>query len=272
MGRRELLLWAGVYLLANNLVGALTAAQADGAGWTWLHGSRFSGFDAIAWGVALWRLSKTPARAATRREIALVLALCLVGGLVRQEAAMFALTGLGLWLLANEEPEGRGAAVVLLAIASHQLWGRLLFSAISAEAVRGDAALVGSALSWAIKGVRWRANIITMPGGFSIEVLEGCSSFTNVSAALLAWVAFAKLERLAWTPRDAWVGLAAAAMQVALNVARLCLIAQSLPMFDYWHDGQGAQIYAAVASAAAVLIAVIGTRWAGGTRWAERRA
>jgi exosortase/archaeosortase family protein len=263
MGRRELLLWTGVYLLANNLVGALMAVQAGGIGWTGgLHGSRFGGFDAIAWGVALWRLSKTPARAASWREIALAVVLCLIGGLVRQEAAMLALTGFALWLFASDEAEGRGAAVVLLAITSHQLWGRIVFSAISAEVVRGDAAMVGQVLSWATKGVSWRANIITMPNGFSIEVLEGCSSFTNVSAALLAWVAFAKLERLAWTPRDLWVGAAAAVVQVVLNVARLCLVAQSLAMFDYWHDGQGAQIYAAVASAAAVLIAVIGTRWA----------
>ena len=55
-------------------------------------------------------------------------------------------------------------------------------------------------------------------------------------------------------------------VRLALNVARMYLMAQSYAGYLYWHDGDGKQNYAAAASAAAVLISVVGTNWAGRTR------
>ena len=262
MGWRELVLWASVFLLVNNMVAAFTAAHDAALGWRWLAQSKFDGFDALAWGVALWRLARTPERPAAASEIVLALGLCLLGGLREQFAAPLALTGLGLWLLAKGEAETRAAAAIYLAIASHQLWGRLFFAAVSPELVKLDAAMVGEAVTLVIKGATWRDNIITVPSGHAIAVLEGCSSFSNVSASLLAWVALAKLERVNWVRRDLWVALAAILAQVGFNVARMYLMAQSLPLYLYWHEGTGAQIYVVTASALAVLIAVFGTRWA----------
>jgi len=262
IGRRELVLWACAVLLANNLAAALTAPHDGALGWSWLERARFGGFDALAWGVALWRLVKAPTRAATMGELAVVFGLCLLGSLRQPEAAPLALTGLALWLLTIGEAQTRAAAAVLLAITSHQLWSHLVFNFASPELVRADAMMVGAALTLAVKGVTWRDNLITMPGGFSVVVLEGCSSFVNVSASLLAWVALAKMEALRWVRNDIWVAAAAVLAQVGLNVARLCLLAQSPTMYLYWHDGDGARIYVAIASAAAVLIGVLGTRWA----------
>ena len=264
MGRRELVLWAGVLLLANNLAASLTAPHDAALGWNWLLLTRFGGFDALAWGVALWRLTKAPRQPATTGQIAWVLGLCLFGGLKQHMAAPLALTGLGVWLLTSGEAETRAAAAVFLAIATRQLWSHLLFAVVSPELVRIDAAMVGRAVTLAVKGATWRDTIIAVPGGHAIAVTEGCSSFSNVSASLLAWVALAKLERAAWTRRDIWVAIAAVGAQVGLNVARMSLMALSWPLYLYWHDGAGEQIYVATASAAAVLIAVFGARWAAG--------
>ena len=264
MGRRELLLWASLLLLANNLVSALTAPHDAALGWSWLLQTRFGGFDALAWGVALWRLARSPERPAQVGEVGWVLGLCLVGGLPHHMAAPLALTGLGAWLLATGDGETRAAAAVFLAIATRQLWSHLVFALVSPELVRIDAAMVGRAVTLAVKGATWSDTIITVPGGHAIAVTEGCSSFSNVSASLLAWVALAKLERARWTRRDLWVAAAAVVAQVGLNVARMGVMALSWPLYLYWHDGDGAQIYVAVASAMAVLIAVLGTRWAAG--------
>jgi exosortase/archaeosortase family protein len=264
MGWRELVLWACVLLLANNVVAALIAPHDPALGWTWLEQTRFGGFDALAWGVALWRLAKTPTRPATIGELALVISLCLLGSLKQKEAAPFALTGLAFWLFTDRRIEARAVAAVLLAIAVHQFWSRVVFSIVSPELVRTDAMMVGAVMTLAVKGVGWQDNLITMPNGFRIVVLESCSSFANVSASLLAWVALAKLERLHWVRNDIWVALAAVLAQVALNIIRLCLLAQSQAMYLYWHDGAGAQIYVAAASGTAVLIGVLGTRWAAG--------
>ena len=253
--RRELVLWTGCVVLANDLAGALLVQHPASDLLTVFQGLRFGLFDAVAWAVALWRLSKSSPAPARRRDTAFALILCLVG-------ALLALTGLGAWLLIRDDVESRAAASLVLAIASHQLWGRILFNVVSPELLRLDAAMVGQAVGLVVKGVSWRGDVVTMPGGFAVAVLEGCASFSNVSAAVLAGVAFSRLERPGWVARDAWVGLATASAQVMLNVARLCLIAQSADMYRYWHDGAGAQLYAATASSAAVLIAVFGTRWA----------
>jgi hypothetical protein len=260
--RRELLVWATILLLVNALVGGLAAARSAAIGWAWLEQSQFGALDVLAGGVALWRLTKAPRRPARARDVALVFWLCLLGGLRQQELAGLALTGLAIWLLLLDDCESKGAGAVLLAIAGHQLWSRWIFDVVSPEMVKIDGALVGEAVSLAVKGASWRNNIVNMPNGFSIAVLEGCSSFANVSASLLAWVALLKLERLSWSPRDLWVAGAAVLAQIGLNVVRLCLIAQSLPMYLYWHDGNGAQIYLAAASAMAVFIGAFGSRLA----------
>jgi hypothetical protein len=168
-----------------------------------------------------------------------------------------------LLVRSQEDPDARAAGAVLLAIASHQLWAGVVFGLFAQEFVTFDAALVGHLVTWTVRGATQHDNIITVPGGHGIAVLEGCSSFSNVSTALLAWVALSKLERANWRTRDFAVAGATVLAQIGLNVGRMYLMAQSHGMFIYWHDGAGAQIYAAVASAAAVLISLVGTQWAG---------
>lgn len=259
---RALVIWASLFILANNLTADLTAPHDAGLGWGWLLQSRFGGFDALAWGVWIHLLSKTPARPAQPMDLPVVLGLCLIAGLPQHMAPPVALTGLGFWLLRRREDLPRAAAAVYLAIASHQFWSYLLFQLFSPELVKLDAAMVGSAVALTVHGAAWRENTITVPSGHAISILEACSSFANVSASLLAWVSLAKLERTAWVRRDVWVAGAVVLAQVALNVARMYLLALSDSLYNYWHDGAGAQIYAATATAAAVFIAVLGTRWA----------
>lgn len=264
LGGRELTLWASLLILVNNLIADLTAPHDAALGWSWLWRSRFGGFDALAWGVGLYLLGKAPDRPAAKGDIVLVLGLCLFAGLPQHMAAPVALTALAVWLLRRPDVETRAAAAVYLAIASHQFWSYLVFQMFSPELVMLDAAMVGEAVALTVKGAAWRDNTISVPGGHTISILEACSSFANVSASLLAWVALAKLERARWVRGDLWVALAAVLAQVGLNVSRLYLLAQSPSLYVYWHDGAGAQIYAAAASAAAVFIAVFGTRWATG--------
>jgi hypothetical protein len=220
------------------------------------------GFAAVAWGVALWLLISSPKQAASGADIAVMVGLCLLGGLTQIAALPVAVTGLGLWLCLKKEDRIRAAGAVFLAIASQQFWGHLIFAALAPELVRFDAALVGEAMSLTVAGSTWHDNIIVAPSGYSIVVLEGCSSFANVSTALLAWVAFGRLERARWLRRDLFVGAAIVLPQIAMNVGRMYLMAQSYPYYLYWHDQGGKQIYVAAASASAVIISVVGTHWA----------
>jgi hypothetical protein len=194
--------------------------------------------------------------------MAVMLGLCLFAGLAPIKAQPLAMTALGFWLCVKKDDQIRAAGAVFLAIASQQFWGRLILGAFAPELVRFDAALIGEAMAHTVKGSTWRDNIITTPSGYAIVVLQGCSSFANVSTAVLAWVGFGRFERARWLRRDLVVGAAIVISQIALNVARMYLMAQSYPYYLYWHDGAGKQIYVAAASASAVLISVVGTRWA----------
>jgi hypothetical protein len=268
VSRQELALWTGLLLLANTLAGLFLDGQFTTLGPEGLPDVVFGGgFGAIAWGAAIWLLLRAPRTAARFADVALTVGLCLFGGFIQIKALPIALSGLGLWLLlTRDDAKTRAAGAVFLAIASQQFWGHLVFSALSPELVRLDAAMVGEAMVHTVRGSSWHDNIITAPSGYSIVILEGCSSFANVSTALLAWVAFGRLERANWLRRDIIVGAAVVGSQVALNFARMYLMAQSYPNFLYWHDDVGKQIYLAAASAAAVLISVVGTHWAGQTR------
>lgn len=260
---KELALWTSLLFLANGLAGlflnGLGVDLAAGGFPDFLFGG---GFAAVAWAAALWLLIRAPQRAATVADIAVTIALCLLGGLTQIKALPVAITGLGLWLFLKPDDRMRAAGAVFLAIASQQFWGRLVLNALAPELVNFDAALVGEAMTHTVAGSTWRDNIITAPSGYSIVVLQGCSSFSNVSTALLAWVGFSRLERARWLPRDLFVGAAIVVTQIALNVARMYLMAQSYAYYLYWHDGDGKQIYVAAASAVAVLISVVGTHWA----------
>jgi len=258
-------MWALFVLLANSMVGALQSPGFPLPDQGWLLPSRFDAFDALAWAVAAWRLGKAPDAPAALADVAFALAVAVLAALPAHAAAPLAATGLGLWLLARSagSSDGRAAGAVLLAIASHQLWSGLVFSLFSPEFVKFDATLVGQLVTWTVQGAVQHDNIITVPGGHGIAVLEGCSSFSNVSTSLLAWVALSKLVRATWRGRDLAVAGATVIAQIALNVGRMYLLAQSNDMFTYWHDATGAQIYAAVGSAAAVLISLLGSQWAG---------
>ena len=260
--RRELILWACCFLLANNLVAALVKPHDPDLGWSWVLRTNFGAFDALAWGVAIWRIARAPAVSARSRDIALLLGICLLGGFNQRLFAQLALTSLGAWLFSDEDVELRASAAILLALASHQLWSPMVFGLFSPEFVKLDAFMVGHLVTSTVSGSSLHDNVITVSSGHSIAVLEGCSSFANVSASLLAWVALTKLERAYWTKRDLWVALTAVGAQVSLNVARLYLIAQSQALFAYWHEGAGAQVYSAIGSAMAVLIGSLGARWA----------
>jgi hypothetical protein len=84
--------------------------------------------------------------------------------------------------------------------------------------------------------------LISTGGSHSIVIEEGCSAFQNVSLASLIWISLVKLETLMLRSAHLWICAAMAASTVALNTARLALMAQSYPMYEFWHNGAGVPI------------------------------
>lgn len=142
---------------------------------------------------------------------------------------------------------GRAAASVLGALCAQSLWGPTLFSFFSVEILRVEAALVGVALDMTQSGFVWHDNVI-LTQDHSIEIYTGCSSFHNVSLAVLCWITLTKLNRPTFIKSDFLFGAAACLAMIAFNAARLYLMALTSENLVYWHHGFGAEIFAVSSS------------------------
>ncbi len=255
---RELYLWFAVSLfLGVNLKAAhvLTVGAFD------VNAIRsFSVFHLLAWGVVLRLLIMGASRAPASRLHFLCLAGLGVLNLFPSPYLSWAAVGLFAALIFFSAPRlspARSAAVVLWALFAQAVIGPAVFSALAFYFLRADAALVGAALEATRSGYSWHDNLV-QTAGYGIEIVNGCSSFHNVSLAFLCWVTLTKWRRDRWIASDFLVaGLACLAM-IAMNAARLYAIALGPDEFVYWHDGNGAEIFALAATAVIVAISQYG--------------
>jgi Transmembrane exosortase (Exosortase_EpsH) len=223
-------------------------------------------FQYMAW-FAVFRLlgAADRTKTASNRDWAVVLGLCLIVFLPNRRAAWIAATAIGLYsaLLSGGDRKVRSCGIVLLALSVQEFWGRQLFELIASPLLRAEAAVVGTILRTMQHGAAWQDNVITDQSGWGIVIYPFCSSFHNVSLALLCWVTVSRLSCDTWQGRDfAIAGLIGLAM-IAMNVTRLLLMSFNENFYHYWHDGAGSQIFAIGASLFVLLASLYAARRAG---------
>jgi hypothetical protein len=165
-----------------------------------------------------------------------------------------------LWIFNRDDTKLRAAAAVLAALSVQEFWGHVLFNLAALPLLHAETAAVGVILQAFRPGTVWQDNVITGPSGYGIVVYTGCSSFHNLSLAMLCWVTVSRLRHQNWRTSDLVTGGAVAATMILLNLARLCLMALNIDLFRFWHDGAGAEIFAISASLAILLISLYGAR------------
>lgn len=155
----------------------------------------------------------------------------------------------------------RAAAIVMLALATQLFWGRILFDLVAVQIEIADAKLAAGLLSLLHQPVSLQDNLIAT-GNHQIVIYDGCTSFHNISIAMLAWVTITKLARPDWRHHDLATAALLVAVTVAMNSVRLFLMASSAPdMLDFWHVGLGAQLINAALSALITAICLWGVRF-----------
>jgi hypothetical protein len=106
-----------------------------------------------------------------------------------------------------------------------------------------------------------RDGLIISPGGsYRLVIEEGCSAFHNVSLASLIWISLVKIETLTLKTAHLWICAAMAVATVAINTVRLALMAQSYPMYEFWHNGAGIRIVTFAMLGAMLVICLGGLR------------
>ena len=230
-----------------------------------VHLANLGVFQILAWGALFLLLQRSSSRFRTA-DIA-VLALISLSALVPDDdGAWIGLSLMGLFLLWRQrdkragDPMVRAAAAVMLALATQLFWGRLLFELIAFQIEIVDAHLAAGLLTLMHRAVELDNNIVSTASQ-QIAIYEGCTSFHNISLALLCFVSLTKLMRPQWRRTDLVTACVLIAATVGMNSLRLFLMASAAPGdFDYWHTGTGSQLINAGLSALIPIVCLWGCR------------
>jgi hypothetical protein len=160
-----------------------------------------------------------------------------------KEAASAPLAIVGCLFVFRRDLRLASIGQLLLALAFYEWLGQILFHILSPLVLRAEAFTVYALLSpfgrFTLNGL-----VIAATNGHAISIGSACSAFHNLSLATLMWLSLIKLETLKLKRSDLWILAAMAAATVALNTVRMALMAQSRPMYEFWHNGSGATIVA----------------------------
>jgi exosortase/archaeosortase family protein len=261
--RRELFVWLCAIIVFNQLLAGVGELASASPGQMLSDLAAASVFQIMAW-FAIFRLLSLSDRteAAEMRDVLIALALCLP--LLLPTARTIKVLALGaavfLYFRGRADPKLRAAGVVLAALTIQEYWGHIVFDMFALPLLRAETAVVGTLVHFLRAGTVWHGNIISGPSGFGIIVYSSCSSFHNLSLAMLCWLTVSRVRNQDWRRRDLLTGFAIGAAMIACNVTRLCLMAWSPSSYEYWHDGPGAQIFAVGASVMVLVLSLYGSR------------
>lgn len=248
IGRREIYLWAAICLLANQAVQlldassfeALTASIAEQNYIYWL----------TCYAVIYRLRASDRTTRATRRDLwllALACATILATSFVPYRFTTGVLATLAAGYFLNSagriDRNIKSAGCVLLALATQLVWAPILFQFFTPELLPVDATLVGGALDWLRPDIIRNGNTFFAPDGNAIALVGGCSSFNNLSTAVLACVTVIMLKRTEWVRLDLTIIAITSCAMIAMNVFRICLLCWSVGSYSFWHDGAGAPIF-----------------------------
>ena len=144
-----------------------------------------------AFNIATWVIIAVRARGiaptgmASRKQIALAMAIVLMCIVPRTQATVGPLLALGIVLARTSGTRnGQDVAILLLGIAAELIWGSFYMLPFHASVAKLDAQAVAALLSWAGQSVLAHANLVdNVSAQHSIEVLGFCASTFPLSCS-----------------------------------------------------------------------------------------
>lgn len=206
---------------------------------------------------AALRLALTEPAAPVQRRDLWTCGACAIAAMVPvSPLAGLALSALAAVVLTDRShgPRLRAAAWVLAAISVQLVWSKLLMLFFAQPIAAADAHLV----SWIVHRPASGNLVGFAQGRHTLTILAACTSVQNASTALMLYVAVVRSFRAQPRRSEALALLGVFASVVAINVARLSLMAWDERMYHLVHGDVGA----AVVNAA---ITLTGLAWAWGS-------
>ncbi|MBF0392931.1 MAG: hypothetical protein HQL38_09640, partial [Alphaproteobacteria bacterium] len=135
-------------------------------------------------------------------------------------------------------PLARAAAAVFVALALHQIGGRVLVHLTAAPLAAGEAALTAALLGLLRDDVMVAGNAIATEGHL-LYVISDCLSLNLVMQGLLCCFAVARAFRPVWRWSELWSWALLICVMVAFNLVRLALVGWGPGLFNLLHEGPG---------------------------------
>lgn len=157
----------------------------------------------------------------------------------------------------DQDADIRRASILMLAATVPLFWGRMVFTLFSSVFLKIDAVFV----SW-LTGSDRLGNVIYLQNGSGILwIADACSSFQNISLAMLCWVMFMEYRgRKERTWNDYWVCILACVNVVVINVARISIIALRPDYYDAVHGPYGAAVAGYLSTFVVLVICATGIK------------
>lgn len=170
------------------------------------------------------------------------------------------MSAVGLYLIVRHgnDADLKAAAFVLLALAVHLVWAPAAFQYFAVPLLRLDALLVSGLYGLVRPDIVMTGTSFSAPDGHTITLAAACSSFNNMSMAVLCAVSVIMLVRNSWRRSDVALILATSLAMLAFNVVRVGLIGWSKAYHAFWHDGIGDSIFALAMTAVLLTVSYRG--------------
>lgn len=218
--------------LANGLVGEVWRHSGDA---TQLLGN----VSVVVWAAAYLAASLLLLRgdAPDGRDLAVAAATAAAFLVPSAPSAWVALTGFGIYIVWSSPKwsHARRAGWIITAITVPLFWSKIAFKFISGFVLRLDAVLVSSITQTSRVGT----NVQFVGDDRWMVINPSCSSWANVSLAVLAWVLFMQHGKRALSWRAGAVCLLACLAVVLINVVRISAIGYFPQHYVMLHEGAG---------------------------------
>lgn len=165
-----------------------------------------------------------------------VLALVLYSGGLMVPSSGFsaiAVMVLGAWeiLRRPRDVNYRAGIIIFIAAGARELWVATAMKMLSPVLLHIDAVLTRTTLGWLGHPSIVTGNLIETDQGMILAVLMTCSSFANISLALLTWLVLTRWLRPTFKRRDLVAALLVTLSVIVINLTRLTIM--GLGPFDY---------------------------------------
>jgi hypothetical protein len=194
-----------------------------------------------------------------RADVVILLVAALAWFVPEQHGIYLATTLVGSWLLLRGRSDRQLASIgqIYLALSVHEFWGKFLFKLAYQVIEVPEVGLIYQVGRIFFSGLEVDGASLSVRSDWSIVILEGCSSFHNLSLTVLIWLS---IIRIAFAPvsRGALRALGVSAGSVvAINIARILAMLPSQAAYVFWHDGTGSTLVAFASVAASILPVVV---------------